>query len=299
MSSAVEYNKARPYTPEFWRQIQAVVGAQVDGIPGTETAAKIKYYQEQHDLGADGKAGCVTTSHVLLQELSDDDGHLFLGQLIIDADGAPDAYHPDNIGLDYLANAGRPGKWWGLATDESGEPYIQVGDGKEPIMVVAQADSDPCPGYYVSTTALVDDRYETFDPRRYVDSTAVPFVALPRNYDDLCPFSQPDKGDVVVVVKGDLVAYALYADVGPTKSSLNVLGEGSIALARQLGHEPMRVHDEIVRADQGDAGEYTYLVLSGSGMGLGRVVRGQELFSLGDAAFQDWGGRKRLSRWFV
>lgn len=31
----------------------------------------------------------------------------------VDADGAPNAYHPKNKGLDYLANAGYPNKsWW-------------------------------------------------------------------------------------------------------------------------------------------------------------------------------------------
>ena len=35
--------------------------------------------------------------------------------MTIDADGAPNAYHPDNTGLDDLANAGAPGSWQGLA----------------------------------------------------------------------------------------------------------------------------------------------------------------------------------------
>ena len=34
--------------------------------------------------------------------------------MTIDADGAPDAYHPDDIGRDYLANAGEPGNWWAV-----------------------------------------------------------------------------------------------------------------------------------------------------------------------------------------
>src|ERR1700722_18184519 len=43
----------------------------------------------------------------------------------IDADGAPNAYSPDNAGLDDLDNAGSPGDWWALAVDANGEPYIQ------------------------------------------------------------------------------------------------------------------------------------------------------------------------------
>ncbi len=34
--------------------------------------------------------------------------------MTIDADGAPNAYHPDNTGLDDLRNAGAPGYWEGL-----------------------------------------------------------------------------------------------------------------------------------------------------------------------------------------
>src|SRR5580704_6176725 len=63
--------------------------------------------------------------------------------MTIDADGAPNAYHPDNVGLDDLANAGTPGRWEGLAKDADGEPFIQ-------------GPADPFPGYYVSATALSD-----------------------------------------------------------------------------------------------------------------------------------------------
>jgi hypothetical protein len=41
----------------------------------------------------------------------------FTAGLAIDADGAPDAYHPNDTGRDFLANAGRPGNWWAPVTD--------------------------------------------------------------------------------------------------------------------------------------------------------------------------------------
>src|ERR1035437_1947441 len=63
--------------------------------------------------------------------------------MTIDADGAPNAYHPDNTGLDDLANAGSPENWQGLAKNADGEPFVQGPD-------------DPFPGYYVSATALSD-----------------------------------------------------------------------------------------------------------------------------------------------
>src|SRR5947209_18462960 len=40
--------------------------------------------------------------------------------MAIDVDGAPQAYHPEpdsNLGLDFLANAGRQGNWFGIVTD--------------------------------------------------------------------------------------------------------------------------------------------------------------------------------------
>src|ERR1700722_6191610 len=86
--------------------------------------------------------------------------------MTIDADGAPNAYHPDNSGLDDLANAGTPGRWEGLAKDANGKPYIQGQD-------------DPFPGYYVSETALADRSKAVNDPARYVDASRIPFIVLP------------------------------------------------------------------------------------------------------------------------
>ena len=82
--------------------------------------------------------------------------------MTIDADGAPNAYHPDNTGLDDLKNAGAPGYWEGLAKDKDGEPFVQGPD-------------DPFPGYYVSATALADRSKPVNDPTRYVDASKIPF----------------------------------------------------------------------------------------------------------------------------
>ena len=81
----------------------------------------------------------------------------------VDADGAPNAYGPNNSGLDYTANAGHPGNWWGVVTDKKGNPVIQ-------------GPNDPFPGKYVSTTSLVDKSKKLTDPGRYVDSRFVPYI---------------------------------------------------------------------------------------------------------------------------
>jgi hypothetical protein len=62
-------------------------------------------------------------------ELREKKLYLVNAGMSIDADGSPHAYHKDNTkALDYLANAGKPGNWWALATDNGksdGNPLVQ------------------------------------------------------------------------------------------------------------------------------------------------------------------------------
>ena len=91
---------------------------------------------------------------------------MFQSGMTIDADGAPNAYNPDNTGLDDLSNAGEPGDWDGIVADRGGEPFIQGPD-------------DPFPGFYVSCTALVDWSKLRTDPARYVDASKIMMAGLP------------------------------------------------------------------------------------------------------------------------
>src|SRR3990172_2424520 len=68
---------------------------------------------------------------------------MYKAKMYIDADGSPRAYGPSNSGLDWTANAGSPGNWWGVVTDNNGDPVIQ-------------GSGDPFPGMYVSSTSLVN-----------------------------------------------------------------------------------------------------------------------------------------------
>lgn len=140
--------------------------------------------------------------------------------LEIDADGAPNAYHPDGVsGLDYLANAGKPGDWFGVVVDENGQPYVQ-------------GPNDPCPGFLVSPTALQDHSKGVADPRRYVDATTVPYISVPRDSVDGEDSYRLHPGDVALVYckQTGRMSAAVVADVGPR----NKYGEGSPALARAL-----------------------------------------------------------------
>src|SRR6266404_5283661 len=150
---------------------------------------------------------------------NNDSAFFYEAGFMIDADGAYHAYHPDNrSGLDYLGNAGRPGNWWALVTDNGeadGDPVVQT-------------DGDPAPGFYVSTTSLEDPNCDQKDPRRYVNAEAVNFIVLPGRLG-----LGAKLGDFAVVIRPATGAYdyAVYADVGPASK----IGEGSIALAAALG----------------------------------------------------------------
>jgi hypothetical protein len=140
--------------------------------------------------------------------------------MAIDADGAPNAYHPADIGIDALVHGGRPGDWWALVT-ENGEPIVQRrGEFK---------------GFYVSMTWLhrEDGMYRPEDPEYWVDARHVPYLAIPKSVFDPAGV---DKGDLAFVFNEHTGAssFAIVADWGTEET----LGEGSIALAERLGVPP-------------------------------------------------------------
>jgi hypothetical protein len=181
--------------------------------------------------------------------------------MTIDADGAPNAYHPDNTGLDDLANAGAPGRWEGLAKDPDGEPYIQGPD-------------DPFPGYYVSATALADHSKAVKDPARYVDASKIPFIVLPGGMARQIG-ARPGDFAVVFNQRNGKSSFAIFGDVGP----IDRIGEGSVALAENLG----------IRSNArngGARGGILYLVFPGSGNGRPRTL--DEIDTEGRKLLQAW-----------
>ncbi len=154
----------------------------------------------------------------------------YKSRMQIDADGAPDAYHPQSSkGRDNLANAGHSGKWWGVVTD----------NGKKSGTPVVQGPADPKPGFYVSTTSLSYRGHKIRDPAKYVDSTSVPYIAMPP---ELAKRTGARLGDLAVVINGknQQMHYAIFADVGQKGK----LGEGSIALAESREIKPLRARDK-------------------------------------------------------
>lgn len=143
--------------------------------------------------------------------------------MAVDADGAPNAYHPDNIGLDYLGNAGYPNKsWWKdiLVVDpnDSNRAYIQK--------------TGEFAGYFVSKTSLKDEKREVTDPSRYVDSRHIPYFVFPIAFYKMKRTGLiGDLGLAINLSTKDKTAFVV-ADIGPSRASL---GEVSISLAERLG----------------------------------------------------------------
>jgi len=206
-----------------------------------------------------------------IMRISGDSAFFYEAGMTIDADGAPNAYHPDNTGLDDLANAGGPGHWEGLAKDNFGEPFVQ-------------GPGDPYPGYYVSATALTDRTKMLSDPARYVDATHVPYIVLPGGMARSIGM-RPGDFSVVYNPRNGQSSYAIFGDVGP----YDRIGEGSIALARNLG-----VHED-ARNGGGRRG-MMYLLFPGSGDGQPKTV--SEISAAADRLLQAWGGIDLLTSCF-
>ena len=200
--------------------------------------------------------------------MSGDTAFFYEAGMTIDADGAPNAYHPDNTGLDDLSNAGSPGNWYGLAKDADGEPFVQ-------------GVNDPFPGYYVSATALADRTKPVNDPTRYVDASKIPFIVLPGAMARQIG-ARPGDFAVVFNQRNSKSSYAIFGDVGPPDR----IGEGSMALAENLG----------IRSDARNGGArrgILFLVFPGSGNGRPRTI--DEINAESEKLLQAWGGTSQLA----
>lgn len=207
----------------------------------------------------------------------------FQAGMAIDADGAPNAYHPNNIGIDYNANAGiAPGKTpYGIVLDASGTPCIQNA-------------RDPYPGYYVSGTSLQNQGSNACDPSRYANSNSIRYIALPIAFRQHLNVSLGDFATVIHCASGR-VAHAVFADGGPKYA----LGEGSIALAQAIGHNPFVTRNGIRRALSGiPDNSLIYLIYPGSGRGQGYVPSNTEIDNSAAPLFANWGGIAKLKRCF-
>jgi hypothetical protein len=152
----------------------------------------------------------------------------------IDADGAPNAYHPADVGktcsstggllgLDCPANAGYPnGGFWRdvLVVDptNSNKPYVQP--------------SGTYAGFFISKTSLQDTNKAVTDIARYVNSTTIPYVVFPGNFYSLSGTGRMGDIGYVINLSNNKKTHYVAADVGPASAPL---GEMSIAMQVALG----------------------------------------------------------------
>lgn len=151
--------------------------------------------------------------------------------MAIDADGAngqtggvpvyaPKGYTP--APLDFLANAGGPGDWFGVVTDNNkanGTP-------------VKQNASGPAPGAFVSATSYRWPKLDRIDPLAYVDAASVPYIVLPSHWRALAVgVVLGCKATVEDTKTGKILKAAGVLDFGPKAK----LGEASMACAEFFG----------------------------------------------------------------
>ncbi len=159
-----------------------------------------------------------------------------LTSIAIDADGAPNAYHPDDVangckksavykGLDCPQNAGYP-------NDTKSWPGVIVADPNDPSKGYVQPATSACPGFFVAETSLSDHTKSRTDTARYVDARNVPYFVFPGKF--LAVVGTGRMGDFGMAknLATGAVSPFIVADVGQASA---VLGEMSIALVAALG----------------------------------------------------------------
>ena len=134
----------------------------------------------------------------------------------------PNAYHPNDTGLDLLAHAGFPrGKWSNVLVEDPenpGQPFVQP--------------AGPFAGFFVSKTSLEGPAAQATHTARYVDASAFPYIVFPGAFFNLTGTGV--LGDIVLAkhIETGLTSSALVADIGNLDDAL---GEISIRLAANLG----------------------------------------------------------------
>jgi hypothetical protein len=177
---------------------------------------------------------------------------------LIDADGAPNAYHPADApdacpdtgrGIDCLAAAGYPnGSWW---------QTVLAADPHDPDRPAIQADGR-YKGYFVSMTSLRNTTAGgAASANSYVDAASIPYLVLP------APIYRTDgmgeMGDIGWATNLDtgLATPFVIADEGP----IEPFGEASVAFWRALGASAVNPRNGAGLPD----GRIAYVIFPGSG----------------------------------
>jgi hypothetical protein len=196
-------------------------------------------------------AGCENwTSYkgVTLHRLSGTQAYTYRTERIaIDADGAPNAYHPQDRGIDALANAGFPDSYW---------TSVLVTDPMDPSVPLIQK-TGKFAGFYLSMTALEDQARTETDPARAVDARKVPYIVFPSRF---LAIEGVGKLGVIGMARNlstGQTSPMILADVGLPE---HYLGEVSIRLAENLGGHEVNPRN----GDGAPEGPFAYVIFPGS-----------------------------------
>jgi hypothetical protein len=111
------------------------------------------------------------------------------------------------------------------------------------------------------------------DKNNSFSSADTPYVVIPQdNTSGISP------GTVVAVVYGDKVAFAVFADTGPT----TLIGEGSVALANALGYPSSPANGGV------DGNAVTYIAFTGNGTVPANVADRATIDALGNQLLKDF-----------
>jgi hypothetical protein len=197
--------------------------------------------------------------------------------MAVDADGASNAYHPSDTGLDALANAGFPnGNWQSILVvdpDDSSRPYVQTTGAHK--------------GFFLSQTRLQDPSKPAIDPERYVDATTVPYIVFPGAF--FKANGTGDFGDVGIafnLTNASMTPF-IVADLGPRNAKL---GEVSVKLAEALGGSHVNPRNGAGLP----AGRFAYVVFPKSHGARRWPVSAGDIAARADAELQRSGGRDGL-----
>ncbi len=248
----------------------------------------------------------------------------FVSHMYVNADGAPDSYRADGAGLSFACDGavafedGRcvyPGaaNWQSKCNAAFARAKAQAWNGDFMCVFgwemaggrrvnnatvggapLIQQRGDPAPGNYVSSTRMTIAGAPARTQRRYVNSRAIPFFVLSSRLKTLTGATIGVAGSVGVVYRPSTgaIAYAIAADQGPGWQ----IGEGSIALHRALGSEPITRMDGVDRAKRNISDDVVYLIFPGAvvpaKLDSGAFVA--DIEARAKAAFKAWGGPDKL-----
>lgn len=229
----------------------------------------------------------------------------FASQMQVNTDGAPDSYHPDDIGITHICNGVSTGpncKWepaclpkfrqaraegfagptkvcfFAMATNANGRPIIQ-------------GASDPRPGFFVSTTALRQPGEGVRTPQAQLDSNTVPFAVIPSTWQSTGR-PGPKLGDFGVAFRRSTgkMSFFVIGDIGPRRK----LGEGSVALHQALGNDPFVIRHGVRRARKGIGGRDVDYLLFPRSAKPGEQLDAASIERFTRPLLEDFGGIERL-----